>query len=341
MPPDFRFLDMTPQPDVIVAVRLDPARQAHGIYSLANARAAQARRHAGRGACRRRAHVGRSGSTRGRSFPGLDARAVRELANHPGRSPVEGRLGRRRREHVVGAHGCDRRRAADRLRQHRESHARAGGRAAAGVRRARRARRGAGANRERVARRELGLGRSRQRARLGARVRWTPGSRRHRPEQPAAPSGDRRLSARARVHRGRLARVDARVRLDHGAQARAAHRYAHDRRRARLEREPRAERDAQRVGRRAGGARARAGRERGAHDPNVSGAARRRSRVFRTRRRFKRRGSGFRPPCLPTPSKYTRMQHEILDKIAALPGVASAGFASHLPMDGAGQTTDR
>jgi predicted permease len=33
MPPDFRFLDMTPQPEVIVAVRLDPARQAHGIYS--------------------------------------------------------------------------------------------------------------------------------------------------------------------------------------------------------------------------------------------------------------------------------------------------------------------
>ncbi len=33
MPPDFKFLDMAPQPDVIVAVRLDPARQAHGIYS--------------------------------------------------------------------------------------------------------------------------------------------------------------------------------------------------------------------------------------------------------------------------------------------------------------------
>jgi hypothetical protein len=27
MPPDFRFLDMTPQPDVILAVRLDPAEQ--------------------------------------------------------------------------------------------------------------------------------------------------------------------------------------------------------------------------------------------------------------------------------------------------------------------------
>ena len=49
------------------------------------------------------------------------ARSARELANHAGRSPVEGRLGRRRREHVVGAHGCDRCRAADRLRQHRES----------------------------------------------------------------------------------------------------------------------------------------------------------------------------------------------------------------------------
>jgi len=32
LPPDFRFLDTTPQPDVIIAVRLDPARQAHGIY---------------------------------------------------------------------------------------------------------------------------------------------------------------------------------------------------------------------------------------------------------------------------------------------------------------------
>jgi predicted permease len=32
--------------------------------------------------------------------------------------------------------------------------------------------------------------------------------------------------------------------------------------------------------------------------------------------------------------RYTRMQHEMLDKIAALPGVASAGFAHHLPMEG-------
>ena len=33
MPPDFRFLDATPPPDIIIPVRLDPARQAHGVYS--------------------------------------------------------------------------------------------------------------------------------------------------------------------------------------------------------------------------------------------------------------------------------------------------------------------
>lgn len=34
MPPDFRFLDMTPQPDVIVAVRLDPATATNGSFSF-------------------------------------------------------------------------------------------------------------------------------------------------------------------------------------------------------------------------------------------------------------------------------------------------------------------
>jgi predicted permease len=34
------------------------------------------------------------------------------------------------------------------------------------------------------------------------------------------------------------------------------------------------------------------------------------------------------------PERYTRMAHEILDKIAALPGVSSAAFASAIPMDG-------
>jgi predicted permease len=34
------------------------------------------------------------------------------------------------------------------------------------------------------------------------------------------------------------------------------------------------------------------------------------------------------------PSQYTRVEREILDRIAALPGVASAGFSSHVPMTG-------
>ena len=34
------------------------------------------------------------------------------------------------------------------------------------------------------------------------------------------------------------------------------------------------------------------------------------------------------------PEQYTRMEHEILDRIAALPGVASVGFATSVPMDG-------
>ena len=33
MPPGFQFLDSVPQPDIIIPMRLDPARQAHGIYS--------------------------------------------------------------------------------------------------------------------------------------------------------------------------------------------------------------------------------------------------------------------------------------------------------------------
>ncbi|TAJ95277.1 MAG: ABC transporter permease [Gammaproteobacteria bacterium] len=33
LPPDFRFLDAALQPDIVIPMRLDPARQAHGIYS--------------------------------------------------------------------------------------------------------------------------------------------------------------------------------------------------------------------------------------------------------------------------------------------------------------------
>ena len=40
------------------------------------------------------------------------------------------------------------------------------------------------------------------------------------------------------------------------------------------------------------------------------------------------------PQQVPDPERVTRMQHEILDKIAALPGVTAAGFGSAVPMEG-------
>jgi putative ABC transport system permease protein len=39
------------------------------------------------------------------------------------------------------------------------------------------------------------------------------------------------------------------------------------------------------------------------------------------------------PQQVPDPERFTRMQHEILDKIASLPGVRAAGFASSVPME--------
>jgi predicted permease len=40
------------------------------------------------------------------------------------------------------------------------------------------------------------------------------------------------------------------------------------------------------------------------------------------------------PPQVPDSERVTRIQHEILDKVAALPGVTAAGFASAVPMEG-------
>ena len=40
------------------------------------------------------------------------------------------------------------------------------------------------------------------------------------------------------------------------------------------------------------------------------------------------------PPQVQDPERVTRLQHEILDKIAALPGVTAAAFASAVPMEG-------
>ena len=48
MPPDFRFLDMSPPLEVIVATQIDPASSSHRRRRLGRARATQTRRHPGR-----------------------------------------------------------------------------------------------------------------------------------------------------------------------------------------------------------------------------------------------------------------------------------------------------
>ncbi len=150
-----------PVPEHVAAVRHHRRRAArprpanHRQLQLAGARATQARRHCGRSERRPPAHVADL-ARRVADRPGIqrDARSDRELADHAGRATVEGRHGRRRRERALGAHGRDRRRAARRVREHREPDARARRCAAAGARRARRARRRAGTHRTRAARRE-------------------------------------------------------------------------------------------------------------------------------------------------------------------------------------------
>ena len=270
--------------------------------------------------------------------PGFSAtrEAIAELANHPRRSAVEGRLGRRRREHVVGAHGRDRRRAARRVRQHRESHARAGRCAAARVRRARRARRRAGANRERVARRE-----PRASARPAACSAWcshTSDCRFSLPSARATCRAFRRSPFYPPVLAFTVA-VSLASTLVFGSITALKHALHVD--------------TPMTLGARAASS---ASRERSATRNAlvvvqvalalvlvVSAAL-----MIRTFQALRDVDPGFSDPAtiqtariwipnalLPDPEQYTRMQHEILDKIAALPGVASAGFASTLPMEGA------
>ncbi len=59
-----------------------------------------------------------------------------------------------------------------------------------------------------------------------------------------------------------------------------------------------------------------------------------------TRIRFRRCARGRRASCIRDPKAYTRIDHEILDAITALPGVQAAGFTSTLPMEGAPFTID-
>ncbi len=155
MPRDFRFLDMSPPFEIIVAMRIDPARVAIGGFGFD----ALARLKPGVTPAEASADLQRMVPIWLDAWPmvqgySVTREAIAELADHARRAAAQGRHGRRHRERALGAHGRDRRGAARRVRQHREPHARARRCAAAGARRARRARRRAGTHRPRAARRE-------------------------------------------------------------------------------------------------------------------------------------------------------------------------------------------
>ena len=207
--PTSDFSMTTPQPDVIVPVRLDPARQAHGIVLWQML----ARLKPGVTLAEAHADLERMRPIwldAWPPLPGIDERAaIANLRITPVVRPCRTTWSAASR----ACCGCSWVRSAPCSRSpaptSRISCSCAptrGGRSSPCAPRSARRR----ANRERVARRELASRRSRQRARLAARLRRTAGSRCDRPERPAAPSGDRPLSARARVHGGRIARVDAR-----------------------------------------------------------------------------------------------------------------------------------
>ena len=188
-----------------------------------------------------------------------------------------------------------------------------------------------------AARREPRARRSRRRARLGARLRRARAARR------ASARATCRAFKEIAVYppvlaftRGRFARVDARVRLDHGAQARAA------RRRARVRR------------RRAARARAASAARRATRSVVVQVALAlvlvvSAVLMIRTFQALRDVDPGFVGPGddsnradLDSDSRIGRPERNSRacsarssTAIAALPGVASAGFASALPMEGA------
>ena len=335
MPPDFRFLDMTPQPDVILAVRLDPARQAHGIFSCQML----ARLKPGVTPAEARADVERMlpiWLDAWPPFPGTTHEAFENMRITPVVRPLKDDLvgGVASTLWVLmGAIGAVLLVACANIANLMLVRADA--------RRPEFAVRAAlGAVPARIAR-EL-LVESLVSAQPAACSAWCSHTLDYRFSLPSGRATCRAFRRSPSIRpcsrspwpfRSRRRSCSARSRH---SSTRCTSMRPCDRRRARLEREPRAQHDAQRVGRRAGGARARVGRERGAHDSNVSGAARRRSRFF---------GPGDHSNgadldsdrLVPGPEQYTRMEHEILDKIAALPGVASAGFASDVPMEGPGE----
>ena len=90
----------------------------------------------------------------------------------------------------------------------------------------------------------------------------------------------------------------------------------------------------QRARRSASRDRARAARRIGPHDPHLCGAQRRRSRASRIPSTFKPSGFPSPRPSSQISSAWRGLQREMLDRLAAIPGVESAAYISTLPLDG-------
>jgi len=78
----------------------------------------------------------------------------------------------------------------------------------------------------------------------------------------------------------------------------------------------------------------RAACERGLDDPNVPGIAKRSTPDSQTRKHLQVMRISIPAALVAEPEKVLRIQNQILEKLAATPGVKSAGLVSEMPMEG-------
>jgi hypothetical protein len=125
--------------------------------------------------------------------------------------------------------------------------------------------------------------------------------------------------------------VSGSVRTDSGVQVRGTTTLGDACGQPRHQRQPRAPSNAQRPGRRAGGAGARAARERGADDSHVPCAPRRRAGIS-TRVDVQTIGIAIPTSVAATPDQTAQMHKAMLEALATIPGVTGVALTNAIPM---------